>query len=121
MEPTALHLKTGQQGEALAATFLVGLGYEILERNVRLGHDEIDLVAFDPQDQVLVFCEVKTRTFNHPDFTPFLGVTTRKQQALLRASERYIAEKCWEGGYRIDLICVAGDAVTSHVKELFAD
>lgn len=118
MEPAAAHLKTGQLGEAIAAAFLVAGGYEILERNVRLGHDEIDLVAFDPKDHVLVFCEVKTRSSAHPDFTPFLGMTDRKKQALSRAAGSYIAAKNWEGGFRTDLICIVGDVVSQHLREI---
>jgi putative endonuclease len=49
----------GRLGEALAAEHLERLGFEILDRNYRTRHGELDLVAFD--GRTLVFCEVKTR------------------------------------------------------------
>jgi putative endonuclease len=49
----------GRRGEELAAAHLERRGYEILARNHRTRHGEIDLIAFD--GATLVFAEVKTR------------------------------------------------------------
>ena len=49
----------GRRGEALAAEHLERLGYRIVARNHRTRFGELDLVVTD--DEVLVFCEVKTR------------------------------------------------------------
>jgi putative endonuclease len=49
----------GALGERLAAGHLVEQGYEVLERNFRTRHGELDLVLAD--DTCIVFCEVKTR------------------------------------------------------------
>ena len=49
----------GSLGERLAARHLSEQGYEIVERNFRTRHGELDLVAAD--DRCIVFCEVKTR------------------------------------------------------------
>ncbi len=51
--------KLGNLGEEIAADILVRSGYEILERNFRTRHGEIDIVARD--GDTLVFIEVKTR------------------------------------------------------------
>ncbi len=49
----------GDRGEELAVEHLAALGLEILERNFRSRHGELDVVAAD--ERYLVFCEVKTR------------------------------------------------------------
>jgi putative endonuclease len=49
----------GRAGERIAAEYLRLLGYGIIERNVRSGRNEIDIVASD--GDCLVFVEVKTR------------------------------------------------------------
>ena len=49
----------GTEEEALAAEFLEGRGYRIVERNFRCRLGEIDLIARD--GSVLVFIEVKYR------------------------------------------------------------
>jgi putative endonuclease len=49
-----------QAGEDAAAAHLASLGYRILERNFRIGHDEADLVALTPQGSAAIV-EVKTR------------------------------------------------------------
>lgn len=49
----------GRLGESLAADHLERRGFAILDRNVRIGRGEIDLIAFD--GITLAFVEVKTR------------------------------------------------------------
>ncbi|MDX1408423.1 MAG: YraN family protein, partial [Saprospiraceae bacterium] len=51
----------GLRGEQLAVEHLTSQGYNILERNWRVGQYEIDIIARD--HGILVFIEVKTRTF----------------------------------------------------------
>lgn len=50
----------GRRGEQLAVDHLVGLGYRILDRNWRCAVGEIDVVAADGRELVVV--EVKTRS-----------------------------------------------------------
>ena len=53
------HNDLGKLGEELAVNYLTGKGYEILERNWRNIHKEIDIIAKD--GKFLVIVEVKTR------------------------------------------------------------
>jgi putative endonuclease len=50
----------GESGEALVAAKLEASGFRILARNVRVGRNEIDIVA--SRAQLVVFCEVRTRS-----------------------------------------------------------
>ncbi|MCC6496539.1 MAG: YraN family protein [Propionibacteriaceae bacterium] len=50
-------------GEELAAQYLTGLGWRVLDRNWRCPAGELDIVALDPgPEPVVVFCEVKCRS-----------------------------------------------------------
>ena len=73
----AEHLDTGKQGEDKAAEFLADKGYEIVVRNYRYRHAEIDIIA--KKNKILAFVEVKTRTnlsYGMPE--EFVDVTKRR-------------------------------------------
>ncbi|MDB4977828.1 MAG: hypothetical protein JWM56_14 [Candidatus Peribacteria bacterium] len=114
----AAHMIVGTQGEMIAANFLLRLGYEIRGRNIRISRDEIDILAFDPVDNVLVFAEVKTRSTYHEDYRPELNADWKKCVKLRRSARRWVADHAYDGGYRLDLVCVVEGKVTEHVKEL---
>jgi putative endonuclease len=67
----------GRRGEQLAAEHLERLGYRIVARNYRTRFGELDLVVCD--DEVLVFCEVKTRRAGSGDPWDKLGEAKRRQ------------------------------------------
>ena len=67
----------GRLGERLAAEHLERLGYRIVARNYRTRFGELDLVVTD--DEVLVFCEVKTRHAGSGDPWDSLGEAKRRQ------------------------------------------
>ncbi len=52
----------GQLGEQYAKKFLESLNYEIISQNFYCRFGEIDIIALNSQKNVLVFCEVKSRT-----------------------------------------------------------
>lgn len=81
----------GKYGESLAQAFLQNLGYEILHTNWRYGrYGEVDIIAYQPRKQTLVFVEVKTRR-NQSYGTPLEAVTPHKQQVIRQLAEVYIA------------------------------
>lgn len=108
----------GRYGEAIAAEYLQNLGYTLKGRNVRIGRDEIDLLLYDPEDQVMVFAEVKTRSRKHADFHALRNITFQKKACALRAAQAWVAKEEYEGGYRIDVVCVEGGRVTLHWKDV---
>jgi putative endonuclease len=78
----------GRLGEFRAAWFYRLRGYSILERNLRLGAGEIDLVA--ARGATIVIAEVKTRQ------TRWAGegheaVTRAKRERMIRLGDQYAA------------------------------
>lgn len=114
-------MTTGRHGEQTAVRHLEELGYRILGRNVRLQKDEIDIIAYDPQDQVFVFAEVKARQTVSEEYAPELNITFAKRRNLFRSARLWVASHGIEEGWRVDVICVAGGTVTDHWKELESD
>ncbi len=91
----------GNSGEQTAERYLVELGYEILERNWRHVHLEVDLIARD--GNWVVFVEVKTRS---SEFRLEDAVGMPKQRALIEAAEAYADARGIEGDLRFDLISI---------------
>ena len=114
----APHLVLGRFGEDVAARYLERIGYSIRARNVHVGKDEIDIVAFDPSDRVLVFVEVKTRARYEEDFLPAANAGLKKWKRLHRGVTRYLHQKKFEGPSRFDLVSVVSGKVFDHVKEV---
>ncbi len=95
----------GAQGEDLAAKFLRNAGYEILDRNVKLGRNEIDILARD--GDTIVFVEVKTRESPNPAFAPEDNVHAAKQRKLITAAKHYTARHPDPTAYyRFDVVSV---------------
>ncbi len=82
--------RSGERGEALAAAHLESLGWTIVSRRVRMGRDEIDLVAVEPatspgEPGTLVVVEVRTRASERYG-TPEESVDAAKVRRLYRAA-----------------------------------
>jgi putative endonuclease len=115
----AQHNDTGKLGEDQAVSYLKGKGYQILERNYRHQHAEIDLVAQD--GKTLVFVEVKTRSnvsFGNPE--TFVNYT--KAKLVMKAAEHYIFAKDWHHDIRFDIVAVTlagGETRVQHIEDAF--
>ena len=97
-------IRTGKQGENLAAAHLVEKGYRILERNYRSVFGEIDIVA--EEGDTLVFVEVKSRR-SEAYGDPQLAVGPEKQRKISRVAMGYLSERGWNGrGARFDIVAV---------------
>ncbi len=104
----------GRAAESLAASYLELAGLQVLERNLRLGGVEIDVLAAEREFQVLV--EVKFRS--RSDYGGALEAVDRTQcRRLLRAASVLAARG--HPAVRIDLVAVdlAPDGATlRHVR-----
>jgi putative endonuclease len=110
--------RLGQKGEALATTYLQAKGYKLYQANVRIHHDEIDIIMYDETDKALVFVEVKTKAVFSTDFSPWLQITRRKKQALFRAARNWVYAHTYTGPYRIDVVCIANMNVIEHLVDV---
>jgi putative endonuclease len=94
----------GQRGETLAARHLTQRGLVLIDRNWRCEFGEIDLVLRD--GQVLVICEVKTRTSTAYG-SPLEAVDQTKADRLKRLAFRWLREHdCHPSDVRVDVVGV---------------
>lgn len=113
----------GQEGEDIAAEYLVNNGFELITRNYRFGHGEIDIIVNDKSDGYLVFVEVKTRQnleFGEPEY----AITKSKIKQLKKIAEAYVYEKDLnEVECRFDVIAIIWNRETkpkiTHYKNAF--
>ena len=113
----------GARGEEIACNHLESQGYRVTGRNVRGGHDEIDIIA--ENGDLLLFVEVKTRR-QAPDVKNIYGrpasaVDREKRQNLMSAVRRYLHENRKETEAfqpRIDIIEVYVDPSEKAYKVL---
>ncbi len=117
----AEHLTIGRHGEEAAARYLLELGYDIRERNVRFRRDEIDIVAYDRRRGMMVFVEVKARSSVSALYPIRTAVDRRKKKCLRRAIGRWIVAKRYDGPGRIDIVTMSGDKVVEHVLDVGSD
>ncbi|WZH52763.1 MAG: YraN family protein [Nocardioides alkalitolerans] len=101
---TRRRLALGAHGEELAARHLVAGGMVLLDRNWHCEAGELDLVLRD--GDVLVVCEVKTRT-SVAYGSPFEAVTPAKLARLRRLGARWVTERRLRVEHvRIDMVGV---------------
>ncbi len=94
----------GRYGEDVAARYLHEQGLVVLGRNWRCREGEIDIIA--REDDVLVVCEVKTRS-GHRHGSPVEAVTGRKADRLRIAATRWMqAHQAHPRAVRFDVIAV---------------
>ena len=97
----------GRTGEDRAARHLDGLGYQVLDRNFRTAHGEIDIVALDRE--TVVFVEVKTRSGTAYG-APELAVDQRKQERMVKAALSYLKQRrLHQMACRFDVVAISGD------------
>ncbi|MCL4303677.1 MAG: YraN family protein [Anaerolineae bacterium] len=96
--------QTGRRGEDIAASFLTGKGYQIIERNWRCAVGELDLIA--QKHGALVFVEVRTRSGLRFGLAEE-SITPAKQARLVELAQTYLQEKGLAGEqWRIDVVAV---------------
>ncbi|HEV8054178.1 MAG: YraN family protein [Chloroflexi bacterium] len=113
MDSRTVRQRHGARAEDLAAAHLQALGWRVIARGVRIGRDEIDILAIDPGPPVtLVAVEVRsavTGRFGAPEES----VNARKLRNLYRGAAKLRALRFLPGGepiprltWRVDLVAV---------------
>ncbi len=97
----------GKRGEELVRRFLQDKGYTIIATNYRYGHGEIDIIARAPQEELIVFTEVKSY-YARPLGPPELRVTKKQQKTIIRTAYAYLDEHPEYGDFlvRYDIVTV---------------
>ncbi len=109
----------GDRGEEIVARFLERAGWRILDRNFRMGRNEIDLIA--RRGEVVAFVEVKTRAglgYGHP----LEAITWKKRREIQQVAAAWIDRKGCPGDiYRFDAVGVrvesGGPPIIEHVED----
>jgi putative endonuclease len=112
--------RLGKSGEDLAVSFLKKNGFEILERNYRFGHKEIDIIGKD--ENTIVFIEVKTgRSKNFG--APQERVNLKKQKSMIEVAQDYIQKNdLRDFDFRFDVVAIEfekGNRKIEHIKNAF--
>lgn len=94
---------SGAKGEEIARAYLTGKGYQILETNWHFGHKEIDIIA--RQGLEIVMVEVKTREENYAG-EPWEAVTTYKIRNLVEVADAWLRFNRVDSETRFDVISI---------------
>lgn len=111
----AEHNELGEKGEDLATQFLRKKGYKILQRNYRFKKLEIDIIAQDQNELVVV--EVKTRASSYlagPEDT----VSKGKQKSIVTAANQYIIENEIDLETRFDIVSIILNEKETNIDHL---
>ncbi len=109
----------GRAAEEAAAQYLQRRGWRLLDRNVRIGRGELDLIA--RRGAVLAFVEVKARRSGAAG-APEDAVTPRKRRQVARLAELWLAWRPWAltgvTDVRFDIVAVDATAMPASVRHL---
>ena len=111
-----------RRGEDAAAAYLERIGMTIEERNWRTKSGEIDIVASEGDELVLV--EVKTRRSQRAG-SPEEAVSAAKQRRIARLAAAYLATRARDAsrGVRFDVVTIRvlgeGRALLRHYRAAF--
>ena len=112
--------ETGKQGESIAKQYLEENGYDVIETNWRFHHYELDIVATDGKELIII--EVKTRSDNYL-IAPELAVNKGKIRRIVTASDAYARMKGISLPIRFDIICLikkgTSYSVENHIEDAF--
>lgn len=115
--------ESGRRGEELACGILAKKGYEIVKRNFRFGHGEIDVIA--KKDDLLVFVEVKTRT-NYEFGEPEQAISKSKQKQIIKIAKAYLyINEIYNVQCRFDVVAIMlerhKDPRINHIENAFIE
>lgn len=104
----------GGRGEDIAMQWLRDRGYLIVERNWRIGHYEIDIIA--QHYDTLHFVEVKTRRDSGWQ-SAYDSINESKKRSLRRGAMAFRTIRRIQLNLQFDLIAVTVDALGNHTVE----
>ncbi len=93
----------GDNGENIASKYLIEGGFDIVKKNYRFGHCEIDLIA--KKGSCLHFIEVKYRSNNSFGY-PESFVSDGQKFRIKLAADDYIYKTNWTENIMFDIISI---------------
>lgn len=111
----AEHNETGKKGEDIARHYLVQNGYSIRAVNWRFGNNEIDIIAENEKELLIV--EVKTRSSFFAAEAATL-ITKVKQRFLIKAANAFIVKNNIDKETRFDIIIVVIENAKHSIQHL---
>ncbi|MDR3019424.1 MAG: YraN family protein [Treponema sp.] len=111
--------KLGKSGEEQAAAALESAGMNIIVKNFRSKHGEIDIVALD--GETIVFAEVKTwAVYGMEDLR--YSIDSRKKKKIIKTAKFFLSENLQYNkmSIRFDAIFVSNNSVT-HLESAFME
>ena len=101
----AAHNELGKWGEDIAAAYLTEKGWQIIERNWKSGHHDLDIIA--KEGCTLIIVEVKTRR-NRLFGDPEEAIDYKKRMSLQSATNYYVKSHHINVPVRFDIISIVG-------------
>ena len=115
----AQHNDFGKISEDRAVAYLMARGYVIRDRNWRIGHKELDIVA--QKNDTLAIVEVKARKSDrYGDAVD--AVTDDKIYKIVQAAEAYVRYHRINLNVRFDIIAITGEPgrqTVEHIEDAF--
>lgn len=115
-------IEKGKEGELIASRFLSSRGFEILARNFRIDHKEVDIIA--REGEFLVFVEVKfgrVGSFGEP----VEWVNPKKRKNLIEAAKLYLSKnELHDLPVRFDVVAISergGKREIAHFPAAFVE
>ena len=115
----AIHNELGKEGEKEAIRFLEEKGYRIRHHNWRSGRKELDIVAEDQGELVII--EVKTRR-NNQFGNPEESINMQKIRRIVSSADAYVRKFAIDSPIRFDIISLTGEKSPweiIHIKDAF--
>ena len=111
-------MKLGLIGENRAVEFFIEKKYQIIQRNWKFNKYEIDIIAIDNKELVII--EVKMRTNSLQNIKEI--ITKSQQKRIISAADSFIKENKIDLDVRFDMILVEKIIKSykfTHIKEIF--
>ncbi len=102
-------------GENLAVCHLLSKGYTILDRNYKFNKKEIDIVA--KQGNQLIVIEVKARQTAEIG-EPWQAVTRSKQKIIIQVADHYLKIKNLDSDTRFDVISIVHNSFRTKIEHI---
>ena len=101
------HIELGKIGEEIAANWLRGQGYYIMDRNWRPKYRGCELDIIAQKDNELHIIEVKTRSFKSAAYRdPATVIDEKRMHEMCKAASQYLKYHRYNIDYRIHAITI---------------